>query len=139
MNTRSRAEDLITGTDPDADAFWGAVVDGRLQLRRCRDCGTCFVLPLPSCPACAGVPELTMSQGRGSLYTWVVVRHAFGEEFEEAVPYVVGAVELDEGARVFGRVEGIDPDRVLPGVRLRATFPADGGRPPIVFVPEGSE
>jgi uncharacterized OB-fold protein len=136
--TISAAQAQLTGTDPDADGFWAAVVGGALQLRRCTRCGTCFVLPLPSCPECAGDPELVLSEGRGSLYTWVVVHHAFDEELARQVPYVVGAVELDEGARIFARVEGIDPAALEADVRVRATYPADPDRPPIVFVPEES-
>lgn len=134
----SPAEALLTGNDPDADGFWSSVVAGALQLRRCTRCGTCFVLPLPSCPECAGEPELVVSEGRGSLYTWVVVNHAFDDELAQQVPYVVGAVELDEGARIFARVEGIDGDALAADVRLRATYPTEAGRPPIVFVPEES-
>ncbi|MEU7631149.1 OB-fold domain-containing protein [Nocardia sp. NPDC049220] len=133
----SPAQALFTGTDPDADGFWAAVVDGELQLRRCTRCGTCFVLPLPSCPECAAEPELIRSAGRGSLYTWVVVHHAFDEDLARQVPYVVGAIELDEGARIFARVEGIDLAALDADVRLRATYPSDPERPPIVFVPEG--
>ncbi|MEU7766570.1 OB-fold domain-containing protein [Nocardia sp. NPDC049190] len=132
------AQAQLTGNDPDADGFWSAVADGGLQLRRCTHCGACFVLPLPSCPECAGEPELIRSEGRGALYTWVVVHHTFDEDLARQVPYVVGAVELDEGARIFARVEGIDLAALQADVRLRAIYPSDPGRPPIVFVPEES-
>jgi uncharacterized OB-fold protein len=95
-----------------------------------------FVLPLPACPECGG-PELEIlrSAGTGSLYSWVVVNYAFDEQLSRQVPYVVGAIELDERARVFARIEGVEPEAMVPGLRLTAIFPDDAGRPPIVFVP----
>lgn len=128
---------LVTGLDPDSDLYWTAIGEGHIPVRHCAVCDTRFVLPLPSCPEC-GSEELTTqpSVGRGTLYTWVVVNYAFDEELAAQTPYVIGAVELDERARVFARVEGVDPTSLTPDLRLRATFPREPGRPPIVFVPD---
>jgi uncharacterized OB-fold protein len=133
----SPADLLVTGLDPDNDAFWTGVSGGRIPVERCTVCESRFVLPLPSCPTC-GSPALETldSSGRGSLYTWVVVHYAFDEQLAKEVPYVIGAIELDEGARIFARVEGIARDALAPDLRLVATFPQDADRPPIVFVPE---
>lgn len=138
MSTTTAAQ-LITGLDPDSDAYWTAIDGGELPVERCLACDTRFLLPLPSCPEC-GSDDLTkiMSTGTGSLYTWVIVNYAFDEDLAAQTPYVIGAVELDEGARIFARVEGIDHQQLLPDQRLRATFPREPGRPPVVFVPEGS-
>jgi uncharacterized OB-fold protein len=136
----SPAGAMMLGVDPDNDGFWAAVGAGTIQLRSCDNCGTVFVLPLPSCPEC-GSDRLTLreSEGSGSLYSWVVVHIPFGDGLAEQVPYVVAAVELDEGARIFARLEGVDHESLEDGLRIRATFPVEEGRPPIVFVPEGGE
>lgn len=135
----SPADDMVLGVDPDNDAFWSAVGQGDIPLRSCNVCGTVFVLPLPSCPQC-GSDHLTIrvSSGQGSLYSWVVVHVPFGNGLAEQVPYTVAAIELDEGARIFARLEGVPDEQLTDGLRLVATFPVDHGRPPIVFVPEGS-
>lgn len=132
------ADAMVLGVDPDNDAFWVAVGEGSIQLRTCDRCGTTFVLPLPSCPDC-GSDTLTLgtSSGRGTLYSWVVVHVPFGDGLAEQVPYVVAAVELDEGARIFARLEGVAQESLADGLRLRATFPVDEGRAPIVFTPDG--
>ena len=135
----SPAQDMVLGVDPDNDAFWNVVGQGDIPLSSCNVCGTVFVLPLPSCPQCGSdrlAPRL--SSGRGSLYSWVIVHVPFGDGLAEQVPYTVAAVELDEGARIFARLEGVPPEQLVDGLRLVATFPADQGRPPIVFEPEGS-
>ncbi|MCW2638090.1 MAG: hypothetical protein JWP76_396 [Dactylosporangium sp.] len=130
-------DSLVTGLDPDSDGFWREVGRKHLPVRRCTACDTRFVLPLPACPEC-GCPDLEIieSSGAGSLYSWVVVNYAFDEQLSRQVPYVVGAIDLDERARLFARVEGVEPEAIVPGLRLTATFPDDAGRPPIVFVPE---
>ncbi|WP_269304986.1 Zn-ribbon domain-containing OB-fold protein [Aeromicrobium sp. HA] len=131
------AASLVTGLDPDNDEFWRGVGEGRIPLRRCESCGTHFALPLPSCPDCGSADLVEVSAGgEGSLYSWVIVHYAWDEELSPQVPYVIGAVQLDEGARIFGRVEFVDHGALEPGLRLRATFPIEPGRPPIVFVPE---
>jgi uncharacterized protein len=134
--TTHPAAALVEGRDPDADAYWSAIVDGQLQLRRCTACATHYALPLPRCPQCGGEPELVTSAGAGTLYTWVVVRYAFDDALAAEVPYVVGAVELGEGARVIARVEGVEIDDLEPGLPLVVTFPEGAGRPPLVFRPE---
>lgn len=135
----SPAESMMLGVDPDNDAFWSLVGKGEIPLRSCDVCGTVFVLPLPSCPQC-GSDRLSqrLSSGHGSLYSWVIVHVPFGDGLAEQVPYTVAAVELDEGARIFARLEGMSDEQLADGVRLVATFPSEQGRPPIVFVPEGS-
>jgi len=128
---------LITGLDPENDHFWKVVGTGSIPLRRCCSCGTHIALPLPSCPECGadGLDEVIAS-GSGDLYSWVVVHYAWDADLAAQVPYVVGAIELDEGARLFARVEQVEPSALVPGLRLVATFPGEAGRPPIVFVPE---
>jgi uncharacterized OB-fold protein len=132
------ADAMAQGVDPDNDAFWLALGEGHIQLRSCDSCGAAFVLPLPSCPEC-GSDRLTLrvSGGSGSLYSWVIVHVPFGDGLDEQVPYVVAAVELDEGARIFARLEGVPQESLVDGLRVSATFPVDEGRPPIVFVPGG--
>lgn len=135
----SSAQAMVLGVDPDNDAFWSSVVEGHIAVRVCGVCDTAFVLPLPSCPEC-GSDRLTVgeSAGRGSLYSWVVVHVPFGDGLAEQVPYTVAAIELDEGARIFARLEGVADDAIDDGLRVVATFPTESGRPPIVFIPEGS-
>ena len=133
----SSADAMVTGLDPDADGFWVTVSDAHIPVQKCADCDTRFVLPLPSCPTCGSEHlDVIVAGGQGELYSWVVVHYAFEEDLAKQVPYVIGAIELDERARIFARVEGVALDQLSAGTRLVATFPQDAGRPPIVFVPE---
>jgi uncharacterized OB-fold protein len=57
---------------------------------------------------------------RGVVYATTVV-HRRGEE-----PYNVCLVDLDDGVRVMGRVEGIAPQDVTIGQRVQARTGEDG-------------
>jgi len=57
---------------------------------------------------------------RGVIYATTVV-HRPGED-----PYNVCLVDLDEGARVMGRVEGLEPTEVTIGQRVQARVGDDG-------------
>lgn len=125
--------------DPDARTFWEGVAAGRLLVPSCRDCGKRFFPPLPCCPACrsAAIDALEAS-GRGRLYSWVVMRRALDPAYAEAVPYVVAAVELDEGARLFARlihVDPDDPDALEPDMPLSLRFVEIDGRRMWAFEP----
>jgi uncharacterized OB-fold protein len=64
--------------------------------------------------------ESVTSAGRGAVYSTTVV-HRPDEE-----PYNVCLVDLDEGVRVMGRVDGLAPADVTIGLRLEATIGDDG-------------
>lgn len=131
----SSALDLVTGLDPDNDAFWTGVASGVLPLRRCRQCHRHFALPLPSCPYCAtDGPEVVVAKGTGEIHSWVVIRYSFDEAFVGKVPYVVAAVHLDEGARIFGRLIDVDVESVRSGQKVRVVFPEGEGDDPFGFV-----
>ena len=64
--------------------------------------------------------ENVTSAGAGVVYATTVV-HRPDEE-----PYNVCLVDLDEGVRAMGRVEGPAPDEVRIGLRVQARFGDDG-------------
>jgi len=93
--------------DADSAWWWDALERDRLLLPRCGACGRCFFPPISSCPHCgAPDPEQVEASGRGTVYSWVVVHIALDPEFADDVPYAIVAVDLEEGARMFGRLLG---------------------------------
>jgi uncharacterized protein len=64
--------------------------------------------------------ESVTSAGRGAVYSTTVV-HRPDEE-----PYNVCLVDLDEGVRVMGRVDGVAPGDVTIGLRVQADIGDDG-------------
>ena len=57
---------------------------------------------------------------RGVVYATTVVHRP------EEEPYNVCLVDLDEGARAMGRVEGLEPAEVTIGLRVQARIGDDG-------------
>ena len=108
--------------DPDSEGFWSATASGRIELCRCRDCGLWHHPPLERCRACAAETRVDPIAGTGSLRSFIVVRHAAVPGYLDAVPYIVGMVELDEqpGLRLVGRLLDVDPQDVEVGARVRA-------------------
>jgi uncharacterized OB-fold protein len=128
--------------DADAIPFWNGVADGRLLVPTCMACGTAFYPPLPCCPSCQNeLIEHVEAAGTATLYSWVVMRRALDPAFADAVPYVVAAVQLTEGARLFSRLVDVDiddPDSLRADMALQLVFVDIDGRPMWAFAPAGS-
>jgi len=79
-----------------------ALRGGVLAVARCNACATEHAFPTPSCFRC-GSPVLTAAahSGKGRVFSWVVNHYAFDGG---QVPYTVLLVELDGGARIYGRL-----------------------------------
>ncbi len=77
--------------------FWSAAARGELVIPRCADCGAWNWYPPDRCRACesAELPWTPVS-GRGTLFSWAVVRRALVKPFGGHVPYATGLVALEE-------------------------------------------
>ena len=75
------------------------------MLPRCNTCRRRWFPPTPGCPHCGSREvELAPADPRGTVYSWVVVNRALDATFAEDAPYTIVAVDLDDGARMFGRL-----------------------------------
>ena len=117
--------------EPDADTsfFWDAAGEGQLVLQRCPSCRNLQYPPDVVCVYCQSldlVPERL--SGRGTLYSFAVVRRAFHGGFVNHLPYVVGLVELQEqpGLRMLTNIVEADLERLQVGVALEVTFEQRG-------------
>ena len=81
--------------------------DRGAPARRCRaapSCGTYRFPPSPFCFVCrAQEVEWVEHDGRGTLYSFTVVRHAVIPDVADALPVVVGVVELPDTGRMPAR------------------------------------
>jgi uncharacterized OB-fold protein len=77
----------------------------RLIGSKCADCGAVAFPPHPSCPACGaeGGQDAVQLSPVGTLYTFSEI-HIAPKGF--MTPYAVGYVDLPEGVRLFGQIEG---------------------------------
>ncbi len=111
---------------PETKHFWDGTALGELRLQRCRDCGSFYFPPQPSCPRCAsGDVEVVRSSGRGFLYSYVI-SHLAAPGFE--APYVIGVVELEEGPRLLTNIVEVapDPDQLSLDLPVEAVYQTVG-------------
>jgi uncharacterized OB-fold protein len=109
--------------DIEAKPFWEGCARGELLLQRCLDCGAVRHPPSPICRDClSSRQEWVPASGNATLYTFVVVHHAFHAAFDEEVPYVVAVVELEEGPHMLSNVVDVPPEWVEIGMPLRVCF-----------------
>jgi uncharacterized OB-fold protein len=113
--------------------YWQGTAEGKLRLQRCVRCGKVRHYPQLLCSDCySDQVEWITASGLGTVHSWTVAHHAFHPAFRGDLPYTLVVVDLPEGPRALGRLEG-EPRLGLP---VRATFPTtvDGIALP-VFVP----
>lgn len=111
---------------PESEPFHQGLRDGRLRLPQCTGCRRMHTPPVASCPHCGGSLEWKECEGAGVVHSWVRYHRAFMPEFEMLVPYCVATVELDDGARLFGRWTAPGEPRIGQRVKAVSEAWADG-------------
>lgn len=101
--------------------FYAHAHDGRLHLQRCAACGRFRHPPRYLCANC-GSPDYRWqpSAGRGRLYSWTTTHMPFDRGWAGELPYVTAVIELEEGVRLIGALDGVRPDELEPGRLLEA-------------------
>lgn len=99
-------------------AAWQRKLDnGEFVIQRCGGCGRHVFFPREVCPHC-GADALAWAAplGLGTVYAVTTVRR----DAEAGGDYNVSIIDLDEGVRLMSRVEGVAPDQVRIGMRVKA-------------------
>ena len=118
---------------PDAltQPFWDAARAGRLEVQRCGGCGYYNHPPRPLCDRCSS-QDLAFQEvsGRGTVYSFTVMRQRNVAGFEQDVPYINLLVELVEQPQLFmiSRLPGGASEGLAIGLPVLVYFePFDGG------------
>jgi uncharacterized OB-fold protein len=105
----------------DFDFFYEGLERRELLIQRCDGCGVLRAPPGPACPHCAATAWTAIpAAGRGVLFSYTVHHHPPLPGFE--TPHPVGLVELAEGVRVVGGLDGTPIDRIEIGMPLEVEF-----------------
>ncbi len=108
--------------DHDNAPFWEAVRNHRLVLQRCGECKIYRHPPVPMCPHCGSFDiEWVPSDGRGRVYSWIVVRRPTHPFFAE-VPYNVVLVQMEEGVRLFSNLLDVAPEEIRENMPVQVGF-----------------
>ena len=93
----------------DTGEFWQATANKEFRYQQCANCGTIMWHPRAHCTGCVdGDLRWKVSAGKGTIYSFSVVRLSYHAFFRTKVPYAVAYVDLDEGPRFLTNVTGID-------------------------------
>ena len=113
--------------------FYEQAQGGVLHLQRCGDCGVIRHPPRYRCGECSsGRYEWSPSPGRGQLFSWTVTHLPFDRGWAEDIPYVTGVVELEEGVRLIGSIDGVGAEDLRIGLPMITTLSPYG--PEFAFV-----
>ena len=103
---------------------------GRFLIQRCGACHEHVYFPREVCPHCGSrTLDLVEPVGSGTVHAATTVRR----KADAGGDYNVCIVELDEGVRLMSRVEGVAPDAVRIGQRVRARVARVGEQGLVVF------
>lgn len=115
------------------EAAWRAhLADGRFMLQRSVSTGAYVFYPRTAVPG-TGERDLAWveASGLGTVYATTCTRR----RPEQGGDLNLALIDLDEGPRMLARVEGVPPDRVAIGLRVRARIAEAEGAPLLVFDP----
>lgn len=113
----------VPAPDPETRPFWDGLRDGRLMLQRCPQTGAYQFPPTTFCPGSLAVPEWVQASGRGTIFSWIVVRHPVPRDiYADKVPYIVALVTLEEGCRMTGNLLDCVPEAVEAGMAVEIAF-----------------
>ena len=133
MTTRHELPAPAPIVAPHSADFWAATAQERFLVGHCPACDQWFWPPTRSfCPRCGGPASLREPSGKGTVYSYTIVRSSGaialgGGPYQDAVPYVLAYVELAEGPTVLTNIVGVDPEDVTISLAVRVVFARTGG------------
>ncbi len=93
----------------DTREFWEGTKQRELRYQKCDDCETIIFYPRRHCTGCLGNNlSWHTASGKGTVYSYSVVRQSYHPFFRQQIPYAVAWVDLDEGPRLLSNIVGID-------------------------------
>ena len=109
--------------DRDSAPFYEAARRGELVFQRCTACRRFRHYPRPTCPACHS-PAFTWerSTGRGTVWTWTIVRGPTLPAFERDLPYNIVDILMDEHVHFVSQLLDCPPDEIHAGLQVEAIF-----------------
>ena len=124
------------GPGPEAQ-FNAFLAEGKFMIQRSASSGAYIFYPRTVAPGTGAADlEWVKAGGTGTVYATTVNR----QRPEKGGDYNVALIDLTEGPRMMARVEGVPPEAVTIGMKVRARIGELGGEPAVIFAPvEGAE
>lgn len=113
----------LPAISPETKPFWDACRGHRLIVQRCRSCSKFQTYYRAFCCHCwsRDVEDVDVP-GTGTVWAFTIAYQNKTPGWEDFVPYVLAAVELDEGVKLMTNVINTNPEDVSIGMPVRVTF-----------------
>jgi len=104
------------------EQFYKFTQQCKLMAGKCLKCGKMHLPPRPLCDNCYSTNfEWVEAPKNGKLLTYTVI-HIAPTQFQNLAPYAVGIVELENGLRIPGMIQGASQDQLKIGMPLTVDF-----------------
>lgn len=111
--------------------FFKFLDEGRFMIQRCRDSGRHIFYPRVAEPGSGSTNlEWVEACGDGVVYSTTTI-----SQKPPTPNYNVALIDLAEGPRMMSRVDGIPPEQVRIGMRVKARIVRENDKPVVVFEP----
>lgn len=116
MSEDSSAQRMLPRPRGLSREYYAKLAAGSLCFQRCDDCGAWRQPPRHRCAECSSDHwSWHSSTGRGTVYTWTVVRRPL-PAFADEAPFAVVVIELEEGPRIASRLRDVAIDDLELGL-----------------------
>jgi uncharacterized OB-fold protein len=104
------------------EQFYKFIAQGKLMAGKCKKCGKIHLPPRPLCDNCYN-QEFTWVTvtNRGKLLTYTII-HIAPHQFQNASPYAIGIIQLENGNKLPGMITDIPHDQLQIGMDLTLHF-----------------
>ena len=104
------------------EQFYKFLSQQKLMAGKCLKCGKIHLPPRPMCDNCFSQDfEWVSISGKGKLVTYTVI-HVAPQQFQALTPYAVGIVELENGLKIPGIIQGTAQETLKIGMELNLDF-----------------
>jgi len=118
------AKPLPDLNDSLTEPFWAATRESLLVVPRCTNCDYLQWPPEPLCPECQHTGRRWVEiEPVGELWSFATYHQALDPAFADDIPYSVGLVQLDVGAKMYGLLLNEESELEV-GQRVRGVFEA---------------
>jgi uncharacterized OB-fold protein len=111
--------------DERTQPFWDAAKNEQLMAPKCANCGKFRMPPSRFCTRCLSMDlEYVPLPGTGTVFTFIIVRHALNPKAGDYVPYMPAAIDADgaPGMRFISNVVECEPEDVEIGMKVKVVW-----------------
>lgn len=103
----------------DTAAFWEGCRAHELRFQRCTCCGKVRWPAAYLCPECLSEKtEYVTLSPEGKIYSYIVMCKPFHPSLADKVPYIVAAVDLQDGVRIQTNIFDCPPEAIRCGAEV---------------------